>query len=150
MRAPGVDTTALAKALQTRGVLIEPGAPFFATADRHDPPPSEFYRLAYSSIPASRIGAGVALIGAAAHTSGHIPPTPTGPIPRPPAGPYRNQPQRDRAMKMTTEEAFVKTLQVHGIEHAFGIIGSAFMPISDLFPRAASPSGTAPTRGPAG
>jgi len=39
-------------------------------------------------------------------------------------------------MKMTTEEAFVKVLQMHGIAHAFGIIGSAFMPISDLFPRA--------------
>ncbi len=39
-------------------------------------------------------------------------------------------------MKMTTEEAFVKVLQMHGIEHAFGIIGSAFMPISDLFPSA--------------
>ncbi len=39
-------------------------------------------------------------------------------------------------MKMTTEEAFVKTLQTHGIEHAFGIIGSAFMPISDIFPKA--------------
>ncbi len=39
-------------------------------------------------------------------------------------------------MKMTTEEAFVKTLQMHGIEHAFGIIGSAMMPISDLFPQA--------------
>ena len=39
-------------------------------------------------------------------------------------------------MRMTTEEAFVKVLQMHGIEHAFGIIGSAFMPISDLFPRA--------------
>ena len=39
-------------------------------------------------------------------------------------------------MKMTPEEAFVKTLQMHGIEHAFGIIGSAFMPISDLFPKA--------------
>ena len=39
-------------------------------------------------------------------------------------------------MKMTTEEAFVKTLQRHGIEHAFGIIGSAMMPISDLFPKA--------------
>jgi sulfoacetaldehyde acetyltransferase len=37
------------------------------------------------------------------------------------------------AMKMTTEEAFIKTLQMHGIEHAFGIIGSAMMPISDLF-----------------
>ncbi|MEM7068075.1 MAG: sulfoacetaldehyde acetyltransferase [Pseudomonadota bacterium] len=39
-------------------------------------------------------------------------------------------------MKMTTEEAFVKVLQMHGIQHAFGIIGSAMMPISDLFPQA--------------
>ena len=39
-------------------------------------------------------------------------------------------------MKMTTEEAFVKTLQMHGIADVFGIIGSAFMPISDLFPKA--------------
>ena len=39
-------------------------------------------------------------------------------------------------MKMTTEEAFVKTLQKHGIKHAFGIIGSAMMPISDIFPAA--------------
>ena len=39
-------------------------------------------------------------------------------------------------MEMTTEEAFVKVLQRHGIEHAFGIIGSAMMPISDLFPQA--------------
>ena len=39
-------------------------------------------------------------------------------------------------MKMTTEEAFVKVLQMHGIRDAFGIIGSAFMPISDLFPKA--------------
>ena len=39
-------------------------------------------------------------------------------------------------MRMTTEEAFVKTLQRHGIQHAFGIIGSAMMPISDLFPKA--------------
>ncbi len=38
--------------------------------------------------------------------------------------------------KMTTEEAFVKVLQMHGIEHSFGIIGSAMMPISDLFPAA--------------
>ena len=38
--------------------------------------------------------------------------------------------------KITTEEAFVKVLQMHGIEHAFGIIGSAFMPISDIFPDA--------------
>ncbi len=39
-------------------------------------------------------------------------------------------------MKMTTEEAFVKVLQMHGIEHAFGIIGSAMMPISDIFGKA--------------
>jgi sulfoacetaldehyde acetyltransferase len=39
-------------------------------------------------------------------------------------------------MRMTTEEAFVKVLQMHGIDNAFGIIGSAFMPISDLFPKA--------------
>ncbi len=39
-------------------------------------------------------------------------------------------------MKMTTEEAFVKVLQMHGIEHAFDIIGSAMMPVSDLFPKA--------------
>ena len=39
-------------------------------------------------------------------------------------------------MKMTTEEAFVKVLQMHGIEHAYGIIGSAMMPVSDLFPAA--------------
>ncbi|MBL4766880.1 MAG: sulfoacetaldehyde acetyltransferase [Rhodobacteraceae bacterium] len=39
-------------------------------------------------------------------------------------------------MRMTTEEAFVKTLQHHGIDNVFGIIGSAFMPISDIFPKA--------------
>ena len=39
-------------------------------------------------------------------------------------------------MKMTTEEAFVKVLQAHCIEHSFGIIGSAMMPIPDLFPKA--------------
>lgn len=31
--------------------------------------------------------------------------------------------ERKAAMKMTTEEAFVKTLQMHGIKNAFGIIG---------------------------
>eukprot|EP00928_Gymnodinium_smaydae_P094249 TRINITY_DN7885_c0_g5_i1.p1 TRINITY_DN7885_c0_g5~~TRINITY_DN7885_c0_g5_i1.p1 ORF type:complete len:645 (-),score=116.53 TRINITY_DN7885_c0_g5_i1:169-2103(-) len=39
-------------------------------------------------------------------------------------------------VKMTTEEAFVKVLQRRGINNAFGIIGSAMMPISDLFPAA--------------
>ena len=42
----------------------------------------------------------------------------------------------ETTMKMTTEEAFVKVLQMHGIENAFGIIGSAMMPVSDLFPQA--------------
>jgi sulfoacetaldehyde acetyltransferase len=37
---------------------------------------------------------------------------------------------------MSTEEAFVKVLQMHGIRHAFGIIGSAMMPVSDLFGKA--------------
>jgi sulfoacetaldehyde acetyltransferase len=37
---------------------------------------------------------------------------------------------------MTTEEAFIKVLQMHGIDNAFGIIGSAMMPVSDLFPKA--------------
>ena len=37
---------------------------------------------------------------------------------------------------MTTEEAFVKLLQRQGIRHAFGIIGSTMMPVSDLFPKA--------------
>merc|ERR1719188_2079803 len=41
-----------------------------------------------------------------------------------------------RKVRMTTEEAFVKTLQNHGISEGFGIIGSAMMPISDLFPAA--------------
>ena len=47
-------------------------------------------------------------------------------------------------MKMTTEEAFVKVLQMHGIENAFGIIGSAMMPISDLFRKPALPFGMPP------
>jgi len=38
--------------------------------------------------------------------------------------------------KMTTEEAFIKILQMHGIDSAFGIIGSAMMPVTDLFPKA--------------
>lgn len=64
MRAPdGVDTAKTAQELQAKGVLIEPGAPFFASDD----PPNQFYRLAYSSIPSARIGDGVALIAAATH-----------------------------------------------------------------------------------
>ncbi len=59
MRAPEhVDTEPLALALQARGVLIEPGAPFFAGPKRA----RNFFRLAYSSIPAERIAPGVATI----------------------------------------------------------------------------------------
>ncbi|HSG55723.1 MAG TPA: aminotransferase class I/II-fold pyridoxal phosphate-dependent enzyme, partial [Paracoccaceae bacterium] len=62
MRAPdGVDTGQVALDLRGAGVLIEPGAPFFA-----DPvPAAPFYRLAYSSIPAARIGEGVRLVAKA-------------------------------------------------------------------------------------
>ncbi|MCP5037300.1 MAG: PLP-dependent aminotransferase family protein [Rhodobacteraceae bacterium] len=56
MRAPAsVDTTILAENLKTAGVLIEPGAPFFSPAT----PPQNYFRLAYSSIPAERIAEGV-------------------------------------------------------------------------------------------
>ena len=62
VRTPdGTDTTALALALRADGVLVEPGAPFFAAKT----PPSEYLRLAYSSIPETRIRDGVALIAAA-------------------------------------------------------------------------------------
>ncbi len=56
MRAPeGVDTDELALALREKSVLIEPGRPFFAGLNK----PRNFYRLAYSSVPASAIPAGI-------------------------------------------------------------------------------------------
>ena len=59
MQAPdGVDTTQLAHMLKDKGVLIEPGAPFFDGPN----PPICYFRLAYSSIPTARIPEGVALI----------------------------------------------------------------------------------------
>ncbi|MEQ9694512.1 PLP-dependent aminotransferase family protein [Shimia sp. SDUM112013] len=62
MQAPkGTDTEKLAAQLQHKGVLIEPGRPFFHGTGR----PREFYRLAYSSIPSERIPAGVELIAKA-------------------------------------------------------------------------------------
>ena len=55
---PEIDATELAAELAEKSVLIEPGAPFFM-----DPQGSRhFYRLAYSSIPASRIPGGISLI----------------------------------------------------------------------------------------
>ncbi|SEO20969.1 transcriptional regulator, GntR family [Salinihabitans flavidus] len=65
MQTPrGVDTERLAETLRPRGVLIEPGRPFFHGADR----PRDFYRLAYSSIPADRISDGVAEIAGTLQT----------------------------------------------------------------------------------
>ena len=62
MRAPeAIDTARLALALHAEGVMIEPGAPFFAGPDR----PTHFYRLGYSSIPAARITPGVERIARA-------------------------------------------------------------------------------------
>ncbi len=59
MRAPAsVDTDDLARRLHSRGVLIEPGRAFFADDARA----ANYYRLAYSSIPTSRIADGVGLI----------------------------------------------------------------------------------------
>lgn len=59
IKAPaGVDTTVLAEKLKKDSVLIEPGAPFFAS----ETPPTEYLRLAYSSIPSARIPEGVRLI----------------------------------------------------------------------------------------
>ncbi len=59
MRAPeATDTARLAAQLRLQGVLIEPGVAFFAGPNA----PRNFYRLAYSSIPAARITEGIALI----------------------------------------------------------------------------------------
>ncbi len=67
MRAPdGVDMGQVAAALRPRDVLIEPGAPFFAASN----PPRHFYRIAYSSIPAERIDAGIARLAAAIKAAG--------------------------------------------------------------------------------
>lgn len=66
MRAPdGIDTQSLAQNLLAQGVLIEPGRHFFSG----DGPPTNFYRLAYSSIPIERIPAGIAKIAAAIHSA---------------------------------------------------------------------------------
>lgn len=59
MRGPDhVDTEALSTRLKTRGVLIEPGRPFFDGPDA----PRNHYRLAYSSIPAKSIAKGISII----------------------------------------------------------------------------------------
>ncbi|MGC6411723.1 MAG: PLP-dependent aminotransferase family protein [Candidatus Puniceispirillaceae bacterium] len=57
---PNLDTTALAAQLAEQSVLIEPGASFFFDETRRNA-----MRLAYSSIPASKIPAGVDLVAKA-------------------------------------------------------------------------------------
>ena len=66
LRAPeGTDSTQLAERLKADNVLIEPGAPFFAG----EAPPTEYLRLAYSSIPSARIPEGIHLIANAIRSS---------------------------------------------------------------------------------
>ena len=62
MRAPDhVDSEVLTHSLMAEGVLIESGTPFFPGENA----PRNYYRLAYSSIPAARIPEGIALIAQA-------------------------------------------------------------------------------------
>ncbi|MEE9453373.1 MAG: PLP-dependent aminotransferase family protein [Paracoccaceae bacterium] len=62
IKAPaGVDTQVMGKELLTKGVLIEPGNPFFEGENT----PTNFFRLGYSSISASKIPEGVARIAQA-------------------------------------------------------------------------------------
>jgi len=59
MRGPdGVNTEKVAERLREKGVLIEPGRPFFTTEDA----PKNYYRLAYSSLRLDKIADGVSLI----------------------------------------------------------------------------------------
>lgn len=59
MRAPEqVDTRQLASHLRDQSVLIEAGQHFFSAPQ----PPTNFYRLAYSSIPSAQIPEGIGLI----------------------------------------------------------------------------------------
>lgn len=65
MRAPDhVDTETLADRLKPRGVLIEPGRPFFEGPE----PPLNHYRLAYSSISEKAIPKGISIISEAIET----------------------------------------------------------------------------------
>ena len=52
---PWLDSDKLAAALRNDGVIIEPGAPFFKSSGRG----CRFFRLGFSSIPASRVADGI-------------------------------------------------------------------------------------------
>ncbi len=61
MRAPNeCDTTELATKLRKQRVLIKPGQTFFNDST----PPKNYYRLAFPSVPADKINAGIAGIAA--------------------------------------------------------------------------------------
>jgi len=61
-----IDTSALAERLRERGVLIEAGAPFFAsTSLTGEKTPTNYMRLAYSSIKSEKIAEGVGIIAGA-------------------------------------------------------------------------------------
>ncbi|NRB34164.1 MAG: PLP-dependent aminotransferase family protein [Rhodobacteraceae bacterium] len=67
MEAPDhVDTAQLSTDLRAHKVYIEPGAPFFAGADK----PKNYYRLGYSAIPADRIHRGIEILAEALEPSG--------------------------------------------------------------------------------
>ncbi len=58
-----VDTSILGTRLREFGVLIEPGAPFFAPESLSgERPPKNYMRLAYSSIPSEKISDGVDIV----------------------------------------------------------------------------------------
>lgn len=60
VRGPaGLDSRALAIAAREAGVLIEPGDVFF----QRDDPPKTYFRLGFSSIPATRIERGIGILG---------------------------------------------------------------------------------------
>ena len=65
MQAPeNVNTNKIAQKAREQGILIEPGAPFFAENG-----PNCFYRLAYSSIQAERIEKGISKLAAIINAS---------------------------------------------------------------------------------
>ncbi len=69
MKAPeGVDTVQLSMQLRQEGVLIEPGGVFFD----HGAQSTQYYRLAYSSIPSARIAEGIQRVAAMIARSGPI------------------------------------------------------------------------------
>lgn len=65
MKAPeGSDTAVIAENLREQGVLIEPGQPFFTSEDA----PKNYFRLAYSSVPAGKIEKGIEILAKAIGT----------------------------------------------------------------------------------